>query len=206
MVETRRAAPSAGSDLGGGLGDVNASGRYDFHLAGDSPWVPGVAALAGVTLPTGRPPEKGRPPLAADATGIGAYQLNVGLALEQVYGPWLLNATAIVAKRTARSVQGIDSELGTQLTALAAVGYTLAPETAVALVASYALEGDANVNGHEVAGSARRVPTVSVAGVWPFVNRWRLQGSVFASPPIASLGQNQPASIGLTTAFVRSFW
>src|SRR6201999_23593 len=102
IIETWRETTLDGGHLGGGIGDVNLSARYDFVVAGESLYVPGVALLAGVTAPTGRASESARARLAVDATGIGAWQANVALALEQTFGPWLLNATAIVAKRTPR--------------------------------------------------------------------------------------------------------
>ena len=93
LVETRRATPQLGAQFGGGVGDVNASARYEIVMAGESHLVPGIALLAGITLPTGRPPESATPPLQSNATGIGAYQINAALAVEQAYGPWLVNAT-----------------------------------------------------------------------------------------------------------------
>ena len=48
-----------------------------------------VSALAGITFPTGKPPEE------EGNTGTGAYQFNVGLAIEQTFGPWLVNATGV---------------------------------------------------------------------------------------------------------------
>lgn len=95
------------SDFGAGIGDVNLSGRYDFTLAGESNVVPGIAALAGFTVPTGRPPDASDAashPLAADSTGIGAWQFNLGVAFEQTTGPWLFGVTGLYAKRTSRTV------------------------------------------------------------------------------------------------------
>ena len=117
LVETRRTARGVG-EFGGGLGDVNASARYDFLYAGQNRVVPGIGALIGITLPTGRPPESATQPLATDATGIGAFQVNAGLAIEQLWDGWLITAYGIVAKRTSRTVQGIRTTLGTQWTAL----------------------------------------------------------------------------------------
>ena len=81
FVETQRQTRVDGGHLGAGVGDINASFRYDFFLAGESRYVPGVALLGGVTLPTGRAPESATAPLAVDATGIGAWQANVALKL-----------------------------------------------------------------------------------------------------------------------------
>lgn len=204
LLETRRADPPAqgGAHVGGGVGDINASGRYDFIRAGESAYVPGVALLAGLTIPTGTSPEQATQPLAVDATGIGAWQINVALALEQTYGPWLINATGIVAKRTPRYGQ----TLGTQVTFLFAGAYTFDNDAAFALSASYAFEGDATATGGvDVADSAKRLTVFTLSGLYPVTDTWRLLGGVFLDPPGNSLGSNQPASTGLTLTLIRSW-
>jgi hypothetical protein len=202
LVETRRDVPFGGAHFGGGLGDVNASARYDFVAAGESAYVPGIAFLAGLTIPTGTTPEAATAPLAVDATGIGAWQLNVALALEQTYGPWLFNATGIVAKRTARYGQ----TLGTQVTLLAAGAYTFDDDIAVALSASYAFEGDAEASGGvDVPDSSKRLTVLTLSALAPLADTWRLLGAVFVEPPASWLGSNQPASSGLTLTLIRSW-
>src|SRR5690606_17004673 len=47
-------------DLGGGLGDVTAHGRWDFTRAGQSLRIPGIAVLGSLALPTGRSAEEAR--------------------------------------------------------------------------------------------------------------------------------------------------
>jgi hypothetical protein len=208
VVETRRRAPGPGgsiSERGGGLGDVNLAARWDFTRAGASPVVPGLAALAGVTFPTGRPPESARNRLATDATGIGAFQLNAGLAAEQTWGPWLVSVSAFAAKRTTRKVQGIESTLATQWTFLAASAYTFPSDAALALVLSYAVEGDATVDGAPYPGTGRRIPTMTFTGLLPIDDRWRILGSVFTAPAIHGLGRNDPAQSGLSLGIVRSW-
>jgi hypothetical protein len=202
LVELRRATLSDGAHFGGGVGDVNANARYDFLLAGESRYVPGIAALAGVTLPTGRPPEQAKLPEAVDATGIGAFQGNVGLALEQTFGPWLVNATGMAAVRTPR----FGEQLGTQWTLLAAGAYTFSNDLAVALSVSYAFEGDATAsNGTSVAASSKRLTVVTLSGMWPFADSWRLLGGVFLDPPVDGPGSNQPCTGGITVTVVRSW-
>ncbi len=139
LVETFRAypGPPAQSAHGGGVGDINVGARYDFSLAGESRYVPGIALLAGLTVPSGRPPEQATQPLAVDATGIGAYQGNVGLALEQTWGgAWLVNVSGIVAQRAPRTVQGVEETLGTQVTGIAAVAYIIPAHAKVYLAIS----------------------------------------------------------------------
>jgi len=211
--ETYRRTPADGAHFGGGIGDVNLSGRYDFFLAGQSRTIPGIAALAGITFPTGKSltgsalaqfgPLFGSAtqPLAVDATGIGAFQFNLALALEQTFGPWLVNTTAIVAKRTPAGGE----TLGTQVTFLAAGAYTFPNDAAVALSASYAFEGDGTIGGADVPGSGKSVTVVTASGLWPLADTWRLLGGVFADPPIDGLGNNQPAQVGVTFTAIRSW-
>jgi hypothetical protein len=206
FVETRRAAPGSGSEAGGGIGDVNLSARWDFTWAGASRVVPGIALLAGATAPTGTPPESASNPLATDATGIGAAQASFGLALEQTFGPWLVNATMLVAGRLPRTANGVHETLGTQITFLAAGAYAFRNEAAIALASSYAFEGDATIDGAVDHGSARRALVVSVSFVYPITDAWRLQGSIFLDPPFSMpLGENQPATVGTTLAILWSF-
>jgi hypothetical protein len=187
------------SSFGGGIGDVNASVRYDFLLAGESRIVPGIALLGGVTFPTGKAPDQVTP---IDATGVGAFQGNVALALEQTFGPWLANATAIVAERAPYGGE----QLGTQVTFLAAGAYTFPNDMAVALSASYAFEGDASAsNGSAVPMSSRRLTVITGSWLWQVTDAWRVLGGLFIEPPFDGPGSNQPASSGLTLTVIRSW-
>ncbi len=203
FLETRRSVPPSvgGTHLGGGIGDINASARYDFILAGESLYVPGVALLAGVTVPTGTSPEQASQPLAVDETGIGAWQINGAVAFEQTYGPWLVNATAILAARTPR----YGETLAPQVTLLAATAYTLPNDAAIALSTSYAFEGDATSGGAYVPYSAKRLTTFTLSGLYPLTDAWRLLGGLYVEPPFSQLGSNQPASAGLTLTVIRSW-
>lgn len=209
LIETWRTSLGQ-SEAGGGLGDVNANVRYDFLYAGASSVVPGIAALAGVTFPTGTPPDApGLGPLATGATGIGAYQINLGLAAEQTFGPWLFNATGLFAQRTARTVgsgpNAVSEALAVQWTALFAAAYTFENDAALALSVSEVFEGDATINGADSPGTARRLPTVTFFGLLPLSDAFRLQASIYDNPPIPTLGANQTADIGLSITAVRAW-
>jgi len=200
LVETRRTSGSL-TDFGGGVGDVNVSARYDFTLAGQSRFVPGFAALAGVTAPTGVPPDAPNlGPLAAGATGIGAWQGTLGVAVEQVFGPWLVGTSAYLAQRSARTVgsgaAAVHERLAPQWTVLAAIAYAWPSEISLALSASYQAEGDATINGADSPETARRLPTLTLGTVFPVTDTLRLQGSIFDNPPISGLGLNQTSAVG----------
>lgn len=200
-IETQRRAPTAGTAFGGGIGDVNAAARYDFVLAGESQWVPGIALLAGVTFPTGRAPEQATQPLAVDATGIGAFQFNGALALEQTFGPWLVNATGIVAQRTSHGGE----TLGTQVTLLAAIAYSFPNDAGLAFSGSYVFEGDATMAGADVPLSAKSGTTFTLSGLWPITDAWRVIGAAYLNPPIDSFGSNQLADLGIGAGVIRSW-
>jgi hypothetical protein len=209
FIQTRRTSHGH-SEFGGGVGDINLNLRYDFTLAGASRVMPGIGALVGVTFPTGKPPDAADlGPLATGATGIGAYQASLGVAVEQAFGPWLLNLTGIVAARSARSVSSsegtVQQRLAPQWTALAAVAYVFPGGAAVALSGSYATEGNTTINSQEVARSGHRLTTVTLGGLLPLSDSWRLQGTLFANPPLSGSSLNQTGFCGATFTVVRSW-
>jgi hypothetical protein len=205
VLESRRRTPSTGAEFGAGLGDLNLSARYDFTWAREYRALPGIAALLGVTFPTGRPPESAHLALGSDATGLGAVQLSAGLALERTFGDWLVDVSGLVAKRLNRRSNGVDSELGTQFTGIVAVGYSFPGELAAALVGTYSFEGNASVAGSEVADTAKRQLRLAGAIGATLTDTVRMQGSLFVDPPLAGVGRNSIASSGLTLTLIRSF-
>jgi hypothetical protein len=204
FLKTYRAA-SGISEWGGGIGDINLSARYDFTHAGQFTVLPGIALLVGVTFPTGRPPDSASNLLATDATGIGTFQLTGGLALEQSFGHYLLDLTALVAWRTPRSVSGVDTTLGGQFQALLGVGYVFDNDASVAFSFSYVAELDAVINGQAVPESGRALPTLGFSGALPVGESWRLRGSINYNLPISGLGRNQPAGLGFTLSILRTW-
>jgi hypothetical protein len=193
------------SEFGGGLGDVNFSGRYDFVLAGESLYIPGAAVLAGITFPTGTSVEAAEQPLATDATGVGAFQGNLGLALEQTFGPWLFGLTGLVAKRTSRGAGRTRTTPGTQFNVMFATAYTFPNDAALALLLSYTLEGAPVVSGEERSDLSRRIPRFGFAGIYPLTDQWRLQGGLFLTPPVSGFGRNTPSNADLLFTVIRSW-
>ncbi len=204
MVETYRSVPGL-SEAGGDLGDLQLGARWDFTVSGSSVIVPGIALAAGVMLPTGRAPEIATKPLGTDATGIGAMQASIALALEQTFGPWLVNVTGMTAWRGARTVGQVHAQQGLQFVASAAGGYSFASGPVLALTLSYTAELDATINGEVRSGSGRAATRIGVAGGLPFDDLWRMQGSLATDLPIHFFGWNQPASATLTLMILRSW-
>jgi len=191
---------------------MNLSARYDFIRAGESRIVPGIAALAGLTAPTGRPPSSPHAgTFAVDATGTGAWQGNFGLALEQSFGHWLVNVSELLAWRAPFTEPGtggapsVDEALAPQWITLAGGGYVWGNEAAVALFGSYTIEGSPSINGTAQPDSGRRAVLVSVSGIYPVRDNLRLQASLFANSPFSGFGAGQTATAGLTFTLIWSF-
>jgi hypothetical protein len=197
FVESRRWTPTTGPEFGGGVGDLNASARYDFSWAREYARAPGVALLLGVTLPTGRAPESARLPLASDATGVGALQVNAGVALERAFSHWLVGVSGLFAERLPRHVRGVESELGPQWTALASTAYVFANEASLAGAVTFTSEGQASIDAKAVAGTAKRLLRVALAGSVTATDSLRLQASIYLDPPLDALGKNEPATTGV---------
>jgi len=203
FVQTyRRVAPE--SEFGGGIGDLNVSVRYDILLAGQRASFPGIALLGGLSLPSGRAPERASTPLATGATGIGAFQGQLGIALEQTFSHWLLNAACIVAARTSREVAGVDSTLGPQVSTLLGAGYTFDNEAAIAMSLSYAFEMRSEINGQVISGTARRSPQLGLFGLVPLGDHSRLSGGPFVHLPFLP-GANQTTYLGFSLTWVRTW-
>src|SRR5262249_9521409 len=153
-------------------------GRYDLTFAGQSLYIPGVGLLAGLTLPSGTPPDSAKKPLATDGTGVGTFQGTLGLALEQSFGHWLLNVTGLASKRASRTARGVDATLAPQVTFLVGTAYTFDNEASLAVLVSYTFEGDAAIDGVDVPYSGRRQLYVRLSGVWPIRDDVRLLGGL----------------------------
>jgi len=203
FVETLRRAGSV-TDAGGGIGDVNLSARWDFLYAGQSRYVPGIAVLAGVTFPSGVPIESASDPLGSDATGIGAYQINGGLALEQTFGPWLVALSCIVAARTPRTVGNVSETLAPQVSTLATLAYVTRREIAFALSSSFTYEGDATIDGATAADTRRLTLALTGGVLFPIGDAWRAQVGVTWNPPI--VGENTLATAGLQWTLVHAWF
>ena len=207
MLQTHRSAPGL-DEWGGGIGDLAVTARYDFLLAADAVHWPGIALLAGATLPTGTPPEQATQPLVTDATGAGSYDATLGLGIEEVgdhaYGAfngWLTH-------RFARSVSvpgaaPLTESFSLRWTLLAVGGWVFDNEAGVALYARMFDEGDQTIDGVRDPTTRLRLTTVGAAGVLPIRELWRVQGSVFSDVMLPSFGRNQLAGVGLSVSLVR---
>lgn len=204
VVQTyRKNAQTA--EAGWGMGDLNLSLRYDFIAAGESRFVPGIAALAGITFPTGRPPEDSKKPLHTDVTGIGVVQGTLGVAFEQTYDKVLLNLTGLLTQRASRTIGATSTRLGLQYTVMAAAGYAFDMDTALALVVTYSTESDARIDDRVEADTGKASTNLAFAFAMAVADSLRAQATVFDALPISGLGKNQTAAAGATLALMRTW-
>ncbi len=187
FVETGRNETGV-SAFGGGLGDVAANLRYDITFSGDDPWIPGVAILTGVSVPTGRTVEESGDPTSA--TGLGSYEPNLGVALEQVRGRTFLSLTGFVSKQTGRTVGGQDVSFGPRITGLLAGGYAFANEVTVGAFVTAMRRSD------------EKLVTSGAAVAVPLGDYWRAQGTLSGDLPFSGWGRNRLTGAGITASLL----
>jgi Putative MetA-pathway of phenol degradation len=206
IVETYRHDPGV-TDAGGGIGDVQVNLRWDATLSGASLVVPGVAVLASLTLPTGLPPELSSPShlLGADATGAGMVQGALGISLEQTFGHVLVNLTGSATLHTARTIDGMRSQLGPSFNAFTALGYSFDAGPVAALTASYTAALDNEAAGAAVPDSARTQLRFGISGGYAVNDTWRIQSGVFGDLPVDHCGEGQPAGAGFSATLFRTW-
>ena len=214
FVQTaRRVAPAGGSALsgmGGGLGDVAASARWELLFADERGlgW-PGIALLASVAAPTGRPADEATDTLATSATGTGSWRGELGVAVETVIERTFLTATLSVAQRSGRVIGAaptvVHQSFAPQLTAAVVGGYALDGGSTVGVFLSATRQGNARDDGGSIPGSGLGLFTAGVAASVPVSDGWRLQGAAAGDLPIDGLGRNETAGFSLSAALVRAF-
>jgi hypothetical protein len=205
LVLAARSVPGT-SAVGGGLGDMNFSARLDVWDAERKPWIPGVAVLAGITVPTGTAPESASRPLAVDATGTGSVRGIAGFAFEKPFGAWLFDVIALTTLSGPRSVGMISTTRAPGLALTGAATYVFEGGDALGASITYQVEWDALVDGMSVKDSSRRVLRLGAYGLHPFGRgAWRLLGSLTLEPPISELGQNELSGVTLLLGLQRGF-
>jgi hypothetical protein len=203
--ETWRTA-SGLSDFGGGVSDMSLSLRWDVVHTGDHRYVPGIAPTVSLTVPSGTPVEFATDPLAASATGLGSTELAVGLALEQLFGRTLVALTGSVGFHGSRTVGGIYSQLGPDVSATLGVGYTFMSGFAVGGALTYLNSFDSTLGDADVPGSARALTQLAVTASMPVRKTdLRVLGSIYFVPPIPGLGQNELGTAGISVTLIYGF-
>ena len=214
FVQTgRRVAAPGGASLsgwGGGLGDVAASARWEplFPDERGLGW-PGLALLASVSAPTGRPADQATDTLATSATGTGSWRGELGVAFETVIHRTFLTATLSIAQRTGRTAGQpptvVHQSFAPQLTAVLVGGYALAGGSTVGVFALATRQGNARDDGGTIAGSGVGLFTAGLAASLSVTDGWRLQTALAGDLPVDGLGRNQTAGVALSAALVRAW-
>lgn len=184
-------------------GDLALIGRYDLVRAGES-WIPGLALLAGGQAPLGRPSDETASPLAADVTGIGAWEANVGGSIEQVFGHVVLHATVLGGYRFSREVAGLDQRLGLRALYLVAGGWVFDDDVSILATMTHVSEGDAVVAGKPSPDTGFRTTQAALLVIVPLSDTLRIRTSVFTDIP--PLGQNRPAFGGTSISIAKTWF
>ena len=201
FAETVRQVPGA-SDIGGGLGDLRLSYRWEPLVAGEHAWLPGLSVTLGGSLPTGRAPEGATHLLAADATGLGSAMGRCSVAAEQSFGPWLVQLSGALAWQAPRQVGGVEQRFGPQLSASLAAGYAFTNGWGIALVAASRWDAASTIDDQPEPASERLLATLGLSGGGRIAGPWRLQASL--TIPVA--GRSIPGAPQVTAGLVRSLW
>lgn len=202
LVQTRRTVPGL-EDVGGGLGDLRLSGRWDVVAPGELEHLPGVAVVAGATVPTGRAAEQAQQPMAADATGLGTGTVQAGAALEQTVGHVLWQLSGAWQHTFDRQVGAWRVSYGPQLLAQAAVGWAFDSGAGVVLTAGMRHDQPTALDGVELSGSGRTATTLGLAGGVPLMRGLRLNATVATPLPVDGLAR---AAMGTMAVGVNLLW
>jgi hypothetical protein len=202
IVETWRSDPGIPPELGGSIGDITVHARYDFILAANAKGIPGISVVGAITAPSGRTPTEAKTPLSVDATGTGYWQGALGLGLQQLFGPWVLDVGLSLWGALPQTIGTITEALGPQISGRLAWGYSFHSGLALAVTLVYRGATAAYLN-HEPVPDAPGLMTAGLALGWPINYQWRLQAA--ASDDLPVLGRSHVAGVGATLTILRTF-
>jgi hypothetical protein len=202
LVTVRRRT-LGGTDTQTSFGDLTVVGRYDFIRAGES-WIPGIALLAGTQAPTGRSSEDGTSNFAADVNGIGTWEINGGVSIEQTFGHLVVHATVLAGYRLPNEVLGEEQHLGWRALYLGAVGWVFESDVALMGTLTHTSDGDATLAGEPARDTGFRSTQAAFLVVVPILDTLRLRTSVFTDVP--PLGQNRTALGGTSISLAKTWF
>jgi len=189
--------------MGGGIGDITFSGRWDVL---SERWL-SISPTLALTLPTGRPASGARDLLAADATGLGAGELRPGITFEKIFGDSI--AATFVASVGLRSplstALGERVHLGPRYQFVGAIGPVF--PSGLSLSAGLLHEGEPapEVGGVAMKDAGRRRTAVLLFGAYDISPRWMALASMEIDLPARGLSQNESARFGAVLS-VRRTW
>ncbi len=186
------------SESGGGLGDAQAAARYDLYNVGEAGAWPGVALSLGVLAPVGRPVDESKSPLAADATGRGAWVISPAVTLEQVWGGMFLQATVGATIPLPRErADGHAQRFGPGVAVGLAGGLELVPgKVVLGALLRLSWESSLELDGRTVDNSGRADSGVGLSVAWDLSEHFTAQAGVDVGLLFSHLGDNQPGRVG----------
>jgi len=189
----REAGALAGE--GGGLGDLTFTGWIDPLPAGLPSSTPSVGLTLALRTPTGRSDADARAPLAADATGLGGFELRPGLSIEGELGPLTLAGSGSVGLREETSAYGLTVQRAPGFALYGFVGRWFGPWL-VGGAASTSWEGAPSIEGRAVDAAARRRTGGALLAAWELDRSWSLGAEARAELPVGGAGRNEPGGVG----------
>lgn len=195
-------------DVGGGLGDLTFSGRFDILPLNTANSWPAIALTTSLLLPTGRSANEATRVFGADATGLGVAEVRPGIFVEKSFGG---KASAIVAGSV-----GFRSELNEPPAArmalaprwrlLAAAGPVFESGLSLSFGGIYEYEGAPTIGGVTMVDADRyRLSTLGFVG-YDLPRRFTLLGSVELDLPVNQTGKNEQAAVAISIGLRRSFF
>jgi len=195
-------------DVGGGLGDLLFSGRFDVvPLSTTSSW-PAIAFTASLLVPTGRSANQARQVLAADATGLGVAEIRPGVFLEKSFeGKATVIAAASVGFRSeANEPPALRIALAPRWRVLAAAGPVFESGLSLSFGGIYEYEGAPTISGTTMQDAQRyRFAALGFVG-YDLPSRFTLLGSVELDLPVSHGGKNEAALAAISIGLRRSFF
>lgn len=187
------------SELGHGLGDVQAGLRFEPIGIGEYAELPAVALTASVLAPTGTRPEDAATSFGTGTSGRGAWVLSLGLSIERAVIPWFvrLDVGGTLALPFHREDLDVDQTYGPGLQVALFGGREIIPDKwVVALGAIQEWEGPYELDGRTMPNSSARSPTVSLSTSWQLTPHWMVQASTLANVWANDLGKNRLGRLG----------
>ncbi len=176
---------------GSGPGDVSLLSRYDFVRVGGENGLPGIALTLGLTVPTGRSPDRARDALGTDVTGSGAWEARPGIAIEKIWwtGWYVFGGVGVGFFAPFKRDDGSTIALGPRMLAVVAGGKSFTNGLSFALGATHEQEAAPRTDGLRVGANRARTSALAFAG-YEIDDNWQ----VLASLLVDVIGREQIAA------------
>lgn len=184
-------------DTGGGMADISAGVRYELVSVGEYDNVPAIALSMAVVAPTGRATHRTSGPLAADATGRGAWALagstSIEFSLDRFFTRLDLGLTAPLPAK--RPDLGVMQRYGLELNTELAGGMELTYGYVASVIIHHSWHEAITIDHNKVPNSGRRELGATVALSMQVAPNWTLQTSFDSGLFISGAGANQPGQL-----------